>query len=220
MRFRTLLLVLLAALMPVAAAAAKLVVPPDFPPTGTLIYDVIRDNALVGSNEVQFEHTGDRLVVHTTMDIVVSVLFVPVYRFSHRAEEVWLKGELESYHATTDDDGKARDLVLARDGDKLTGFYNGGPIEYPGSLIPGSLWHPATVEQKALLETTKGQMRAISVIDRGMDTVKLPSGIEPAHHFSISGELRREVWYGADGQVVQASFPAKDGSIVVLRLKR
>ena len=214
------LLFLLAVLLPSAAEAARLVVPAGFPPSGKLVYDVLRDNALVGSNEVEIEHNGDRVVVRTTMDIVVSVLFVPVYRFSHRAEEIWMNGALQSYHAKTDDDGRARDLVLAREGDKLVGFYNGGPIEFPGTLMPASLWHPATVEQRALLETTKGQMRAVSVVDRGVETVKLNSGTEQARHFSISGELRREVWYAADGQVVQASFPAKDGSIVVLRLKR
>lgn len=220
MRPMKLLLVLLGWLLPAASVAASLPVPPDFPPSGTLVYDVIRDNAVVGSNEVVFEHAGDRLVVRTSMDIVVSILFIPIYRFTHRAEEVWLKGELQSFHATTDDDGKPRDVVLARDGDKLSGFYNGGPIEFPGDLMPGSLWHPATIEQTALLETTKGRMRAVSVIDRGTEPVKLLSGTESAHHFSISGELQREVWYGADGQVVQASFPAKDGSIILLRLRR
>lgn len=220
MRSMLLLLALLGWLLPVSTGAAGLEVPSDFPPSGTLVYDVIRDRAVVGSNEVVFEHAGDRLVVRTTLDIVVSVLFIPIYRFTHRAEEVWLDGTLESFHATTDDDGKPRDVVLARDGDKLSGFYNGDPIEFPGDLIPGSLWHPATIDQSALLETTKGRMRAVSVIDRGMETVKLPSGAEPAHHFSISGELQREVWYGADGQILQASFPARDGSIVTLRLRR
>lgn len=214
------LLFLLALLLPGAAEAARLVVPAGFPPSGKLVYDVLRDNALVGSNEVEFENSGDRLVVRTTMDIVVSILFVPVYRFTHRAEEIWMNGALQSFQSKTDDDGRARDVVLARDGDKLTGFYNGGPIEYPGDLLPGTLWHPATVDQRALLETTKGQMRAVSVIDRGAEDVKLASGTERARHFSISGEMRREVWYGGDGQIVQASFPAKDGSVVVLRLKR
>jgi hypothetical protein len=221
MRVSKLLVFLLALLLlPAAAGAARLAVPDGFPPSGKLVYEVIRDNALVGSNQVEFEHNGERLVVRTTMDIVVSILFIPVYRFTHRAEEIWMNGELQSFHSKTDDDGRARDVVLARDGDKLAGFYNGGAIEYPADLMPGSLWHPATVEQRALLETTKGQMRAVSVIDRGVETVKLASGAERARHFSISGELRREVWYGADGQIVQASFPAKDGSIVVLRLRR
>jgi Domain of unknown function (DUF6134) len=220
MRFSLSPLLLLGWLLPAAAGAASLEVPADFPPSITLDYDVLRDGSVVGSNEVVFEHEGDRLVVRTSMDIVVSVLFIPIYRFTHRAEEVWLKGALQSFHSTTDDDGKPRDVVLARDGDKLAGFYNGGPIEFPGDLIPGSLWHPATIEQTQLLETTKGRLRAISVVDRGMEQVKLAAGTEPAHHYSISGELQREVWYGADGQVLQASFPAKDGSIILLRLKR
>lgn len=204
----------------VGASGAGVAVPSGFPPSGTLNYDVIRDNAVVGSNQVVFENADGRLVVRTSIDIVVSVLFVPVYRFTHRAEEVWLDGVLQSFKAQTDDDGRPRDIVLARDGEKLAGFYNAEPVELPGSLMPGSLWHPATIEQTALLETTKGRMREVTVQDVGMEPVTLPSGTETAHHYSITGEMRREVWYGADGQVVQANFPAKDGSIVWLKLRR
>jgi hypothetical protein len=216
-RFIVLALLLAA---PQGAARAGVTVPEGFPPSGTLVYDVIRDNAVVGSNRVVFENADGRITVRTAIDIVVSVVFVPVYRFTHRSEEVWLGGVLQSFKAQTDDDGRPRDIVLARDGDKLSGFYNGKPVELPGTLMPGSLWHPATIEQSALLETTKGRMREVAVEDLGMETLTLPSGAETAHHYSITGEMRREVWYGADGQVVQANFPAKDGSIVWLKLRR
>jgi hypothetical protein len=34
----------------------------------------------------------------------------------------------------------------------------------------------------------------------------------PARYYAVTGGLRRDIWYGPDGQIVQVVFPALDGS--------
>ena len=215
--FACCLLILL--LLP-AAAKAAVAVPDGFPPAGTITYDVWREGSQIGTHSVEFTRDGDKLTVRTKIRIEVKLLFVTVYRFEHDAEEDWVDGKLMRFAAKTNDNGTDRDVLLERQGDQLRGHYNSEQATLPGDLIPGSLWNPATVDQTQLIEPTKGRAKAVKIVDRGTESITLESGKVEAHHYSITGDLRREVWYGADGEVVQAAYAAKDGSLLTFKLQR
>jgi hypothetical protein len=202
-----------------AGAHAAVPVPAGFPPTGTITYDVWRDGSQIGTHTVEFTRDGDELKVHTRIRIAVKLLLVTIYRFEHDADEDWVDGKLMRFAAKTDDNGTDRDVLLVRQGDELRGHYNDQQTQIPGNLIPASLWNPATVDQTMMIEPTKGRAKAVTVIDRGVEQVKLPWGTVPAHHYSVTGDIRREVWYGEDGQVVQAAYRAKDGSLLTFKLR-
>ncbi len=219
MRFLACCLLVLGLLLP-AAAKAAVAVPDGFPPAGTITYDVWREGSQIGTHSVEFTRDGDKLTVRTRIRIEVKLLFITVYRFEHDAEEDWVGGKLMRFAAKTDDNGTDRDVLLERQGDKLRGHYNSEQATLPGDLIPGSLWNPATVDQTQLIEPTKGRAKAVKIVDRGTESIALSSGKVEAHHFSITGDLRREVWYGADGEVVQAAYAAKDGSLLTFKLQR
>jgi hypothetical protein len=219
MRFFAACLLVLGLLLP-AAAKAAIAVPEGFPPNGTITYDVWREGSQIGIHTVEFTRDGDKLTVRTRIRIQVKLLFITVYRFEHDAEEDWVGGRLMRFAAKTNDNGTDRDVLLERQGDELRGHYNSEQATLPGNLIPGSLWNPATVDQTQLIEPTKGRAKDVTIADRGMEAVTLDSGTIQAHHYSITGDLRREVWYGADGEVVQAAYAAKDGSLLTFKLQR
>jgi hypothetical protein len=218
MRFWPPWLLIFGLLLP-ASAGAAVPVPKGFPPSGTVAYDVWREGATIGTHVVDFRREGDRLIVHTRIRIKVTLLFLTLYRFEHDAEEDWIDGKLVRYAARTDDNGTRRVVLLVRVGQVLQGNLNGELLELPGDMIPGSLWNPATIDQKRLIEPTMGQPRTVTVVDRGPEPVKSGTRTVPAHHYSILGQLLREVWYGADGGVVQAIYLAKDGSPLIFKLK-
>lgn len=201
-----------------ATADAAVPVPAGFPQAGLTSYDVWREGSKVGTYSVDFQHDGDKVTVHTRIRIAVSLLFVTLYRFDHDATEDWADGKLMRYASTTDDNGTDRVVLLVRAGDALRGTYNAEPLLLPGDIIPGTMWNPATVDQKALIEPTVGQTRAVTVLDRGMEAVKVGAKMVQTHHYSITGALRREVWYGAGGGVVQVVFVAKDDSLLTFTL--
>jgi hypothetical protein len=219
MRFWAPWLLVLGRLLTATAAGAAVPVPDGFPPSQTVTYDVWREGSKVGTHSVEFRREGDRLIVHTRIRIKLKLLFVTVYRFDHDAVEDWVDGKLIRYVARTDDNGARRNVLLVRVGQELQGNCNAERLLLPGDMIPGSLWNPATIDQKQLIEPTKGQARAVRIFDRGLERVKSGSRTVPTRHYSITGDLVREVWYGPDGEVVQAVYVAKDDTLLTFRLQ-
>jgi hypothetical protein len=189
-----------------------------FPPAGRLDYTVLREGDKIGMQTVEFQREGDKLTVRTHADIAVTLLGITVFQFKHEAEEQWRDGQLVELTSRTNDDGKDREVELHGDGKRLRGVYNGAPVDLP-ALIPASLWHPDTVKQSILLDQIRGRQRQIQITDKGEEKILVKGRTVSAHHYSMTGEIKREIWYGPDGQVAQVSFPAKDGSEIMLVLR-
>src|SRR5262245_2286177 len=130
-----------------------------FPQAGKLTYAIVRDGSQIGSQVTTFQRNGDSLMVHTSVNIKVSLLGITIYRFDHVADEEWKAGELERLTTKTNDDGDDRVVDLKAVDGKLKGTYNGQAREFPSSLIPASLWHPGTVKQTQLLDQVKARYR-------------------------------------------------------------
>jgi hypothetical protein len=203
----------------VPAPAATDLALASFPPTGRLDYEVTRQGDDIGTQSVEFIRDGDRLTVRTHVALAVTLLGIPIYRFTHEAVEEWQNGRLTSFTSRTNDDGEPRKVDLRLDGTRLRGTYNRRQVDLAGDLIPASLWHPATVRQSILLDPIKGRDRHVAVVDKGEEKIKVRGQPVTAHHYSMTGEITREIWYGPDGQIDQVRFPAKDGSQITLVLR-
>lgn len=185
------------------------------PPPGRYEYAVVRDGRQIGVQTLEFAPAGDdEFIVRIHADVAVTFLGIPVYRYEHDAEEHWRGGLLVRLQSRTDSNGKPRRVDLKRVGDRLVGTYNNDPRELPGDLIPASLWHPATIHQTVLLDAVKGVGRQVHIADRGKERIAVNGETVEAHRYSVTGELEREIWYGADGQIVRVQVISDDGSLV------
>lgn len=189
-----------------------------FPQPGKLTYAVIRDGNRIGSQVVEFQRNGDQLLVLTSVKIEVSLLGITIYRFVHRSEEEWKGGELARLTSNTDDDGDKRVVDLKLVDGKLKGQYNGQAKEFPSGMIPATFWHPASMKQTTLLDQVKARNRQITVKDLGLETITARGKKIEAHHYSVSGQIKREIWYGPDGRLEKLQFEGKDGSDVIMVL--
>lgn len=188
------------------------------PPDGRLDYRVTRAGAEIGQQSVEFLRDGNGLVVRTHVEIDVSFLSIPLYSFRHDAVERWTEGRLVALSTSSDDDGKHREVELVAQNGRLMGRYNDNPVDLPGDLIPASLWHPKTVTATIVLDPIRGRERQVKVADMGLETVKAGGGEIEARHYSMTGQIKRELWYDADGRLVRVRFPAKDGSEITVTL--
>ncbi len=190
--------------------------PDGFPGNRTIVYDIVRDGAVVGRYRVDFAQDGEDLTVTTDVEIDVSLLFIPVYSLRHHGVEQWQKGELVAYNSETDDNGRNRFIdMVPQDGDWRV-EHDGELDIRPGAALIGTLWHPDTVNRTMLIDPIKGKLRDIVIADRGMETITVPLGTVEARHISIGGEVSQEVWYGPDGHIWQADFPVKAGGRLTL----
>src|SRR3546814_12468527 len=97
-----------------------------------------------------FSRRGDDSVVEVAIDIAVDVLGITVFRFTHRAEEVWRGGQLWSLVSDTDDDGNRWRVQAERRNGMLRGSVNGAGSEAHGPIPTDSLWHPDPTKTPAL----------------------------------------------------------------------
>ncbi len=85
------------------------------PPGDGLAFRMIRHGTDIGRHTLSFEPQGDRLAVHVACDAVVTLLSVPIIRYTHRAVEVWQAGTLIDINGDTDKNGSHQWVRAHRD---------------------------------------------------------------------------------------------------------
>lgn len=188
----------------------------------TLSYTVLRDGQNIGTHSFDINQNGATTEVDIKTDIKVKVLFVTAYKFEHTSKEMWANGQLMSINSTTDDDGTPKALKVAANGAKLTidGTVKGQERRQHADapIIPASLWNPEIVKQTQILNTLDGTIMSVSVEDKGLSEVEAGGAKQQAHHYAITGELTRELWFTPAGDLVQIRFPDKTGTEIVYTL--
>lgn len=181
------------------------------PGSGRLDYVISRDGDQIGTHVITFQRTGDQLHVDTRVEIAVQIAFITVYRFTKTTRETWRNGRVVGYRAETDDNGA---LIKASVGAGPEGLIAIGPrgriIATPDTMISG-YWNIATVKQKALLDSE--DVRLIPIAVENLGETELRAGVK-ARHYRITGELARELWYGANGLLLKMRATASDGSVI------
>jgi hypothetical protein len=212
--------------VPVAFAA-------DAPYPSRISYAIYRDGQPVGRHTVTFEHKGPLQVVTMACDIEVKTLGVIAYRFSHRSREEWNGDELQSLHATTDDNGQKFTVSAERRDGKLA-VERTAPATAPtaaladqgyrgpdtsremlsGSLLPTSGWNFKQVQQSSLLNTQTGKLSHVQVTPAGRESVQMPGGSVSATRYRYTGDLKMDQWFDDKGRWIKGAFKAFDGSTI------
>ena len=188
------------------------------PSAGRLDYEVVRAAERIGAHSVMFQREGRRLSITTRTNISVDLLGITVYRFRYDAEEEWIDGQLVRLTSRTNNDGERLEVDLAVTNGRLRGICNGTTLDLPAGLLPVSVWHPDIVRRSVLLDQYKCVERRVQTADHGTEPILAKGQRLTARHYAMTGQLRRDIWYGPDGQTVQVRFPANDGSEITFIL--
>jgi len=191
------------------------------PANGVLEFDVLRDGSSIGSHVYRFDQQGGALTVDIRTDIAVKLPLVDIalYRFEHQGREIWQDGKLVALTSKTNDDGKPHHLSVAARDDGLMVDGDAGAHASDPAIIPASLWNPAITAQAHILNTLDGRDMDVTVTDLGEEVVETGHGKVMARHYSVRGDLERDIWYDAHQVLTQVRFKASDGSDVRYALK-
>jgi len=172
----------------------------SIPSNGSLSFDVVRKGKDIGDHSYQFSGAKSAFTVKVATDIAVKVPLIraTVYSFKHASIEQWKGGALQQISSETNDDGEPHQLKTASKG-----------------ALPASLWNDDIVRSGQLMNTIDGTLMNVRVADLGNETVTTKRGAIAAHHYRMSGDLARDLWYDADGNLAQVAFKADDGSTVM-----
>lgn len=199
------------------------VIPPDparacelFPKAPGWRFLVLRHGNVIGRHAFGFSRRDGDFLVDVVIDIAVDLLGVTLFRFTHRAEEVWRDGWLHALNSVTDDDGTLWQVESERHDGALRGRVNGVGFDVSGYVIPASLWHRDTPRSQVLFGTIDARTKVVRSDDLGPEPVTAAGRRLEARHYRLTGELERDVWYGPDCDIVRVTFPARDGSLITL----
>ena len=224
-------LILALAIMGCGSAAAQATA--DFPYGPSHVFAAFRNGERIGTHTLNFQQSGDKRTVTTSIDFAVKALGVTMYRYNHRGQEIWNGNTFESIATQTDDNGTKYTLKAKHDPNGVSvvregggapkmasndmGFQQAGPkqVTMPASTLPTTHWNLNQVKQSAMLNTQNGDLSRVQVTPKGRETIKTTSGktIE-ANRYSYSGDVQMDQWFDDRGRWVKAAFKASDGSTI------
>ena len=211
--FHLLLGCALAFALPPGPGAAE----PWVPPGGKLEFTISRDGSEIGRQMLTFARDGARLTVDTRVEIAVKRFFVTVHRFERTARSVWRDGLVESYTASTDNNGKKSSLSIAARGDKLTVRANGQSRNVARTMKIPEFWNIDILSEKSVINTVTGEVNEIAVSPPEKTSLEMGGRKIPARRYTVTGKAARDLWYDEKGGLLQISRKGRDGSLIVTR---
>jgi hypothetical protein len=188
-------------------------------PQGIFIYTISRDGTPIGQQRMEFVNDGEKLRVLSHTEIDVTLLGLSLYGFKQQVEEVHFGGKIISLISDADDDGTDRNVALTLQGNLLKGEYNGNDRALDPQLVTSLFWQKPPVGDAQLIDTLRGRRRDVNVRDLGAETLTLPVGRVEAHHYQLTGDWKRDLWYDASGILVAGEL-IKDGATVRQELQQ
>ena len=179
------------------------------PPMPGFDFEILRGGTPIGRHTIDFRRDGADLHVDIAIDIAVELMFITVFRYTHRNHEIWRDGRLVSIETRTDDDGTAYRVSgrATNSGFRVTG--SAGNFLAPADIVPTSYWSPRTPGQTALLDTQRGRIVAVAITPGGTERLATPTGPVEAKRFAVDGDLRLSLWYTPAGEWAKIAFEAR-----------
>ena len=187
----------------------------------TLVFEIAHEGDVVGHHRITFRRDGDKLIVHSELEIEVDVLFLTVYRYQQTRDEVWRNGKLVALTSTADDDGTPHDIKGAAGPDGgITVTSGKDSWTLPAESVPASYWNISMVTAKGpLVDSLSGKLLPQRVVKLGRETVRAGGRDVVATHYRLEARRTRDIWYDANGRWVKMLAVGRDGSVAEWVLK-
>ena len=185
------------------------------PPGASLAFRMVRHGNEIGRHALAFEPHGDSLTVRVTVEALVTLLSIPVVRYTHRAVETWQAGRLVALTGDTDKNGQRQWVraSLGADGLVVEGSQTRRYVA-PEPAIATSYWNKRMVDGPMISLEDGVLLRPKVAIVPG-ETVPLASGAAiPADRYKLRGAFDVDVWYDRSDTWAALAFDVADGSSV------
>jgi Domain of unknown function (DUF6134) len=183
--------------------------------TQAMVFDVLRDGDKIGEHRVDFEDQDGILKVSVETAMEVNFAFVTLFRYEHKRVERWRDGELESLAGMTNDDGEETEISIVRKLGHYSRTINGVEVdeEITGPLAIDSLWRRDLLAGGKLFSVASDKVYRVRSDLLGWETIETRRGEVEAEHYKLSGEVDRDLWYGAGGELLRVSYENDKGEI-------
>ena len=181
---------------------------------GHWMFKVYLDKKEIGYHEFKIEGSEQARQVQIDAQFDVKILFINAYSYTHRNQETWNGGCLQSINAHTDDNG---DESLVSGFRYESGFAlqttGGTQTLEAGCLQTFAYWDPSILQSERLLNSQTGELVDVEIRSGGLQALQIGNSSVEAEKYEITMEDGViSLWYGAnDGRWLALEAPAKGG---------
>lgn len=185
------------------------------PPGNALGFRMIRHGSEIGTHRLTFARSGDTLTVNIAVDAVVTLLSVPIVRYTHRGTETWQGTTLVGLAGETNKNGEHEWMKASRtDAGLIVQGSQTRPYVAPNTAIPTSYWNKRMLDGR-MISLEDGVLLAPQVADLRAESIRVASGnVIPANHYSLSGAFAVDLWYDTADSWAAMAITVADGSEV------
>lgn len=163
-------------------------------------FQVYVDDKPVGVHEYRLQQQGEHQVISSIADFEYKLMFVTLYNYEHRNQEVWQDGCLTSIDSSTDANGK--DYAVTGKTSDL-GFMlqgNKGEAVLPGCVMSFAYWNPQFLQASQLLNTQNGDYLEVAVSEPAMEKFLVQGQELLAQRYQLTAKkLELDLWYSEKG---------------------
>lgn len=185
----------------------------------TVTYTILKDGDPIGKETYMLDRDGDHTSVALTVDSAVHILFLD-FKYHHTRTESWNGAQLEKLSADTDDDGTKHHVEIAakEGGAGFTVTTDGKAVTVPDDAFPVAQWNRAMVGHPVLIPVESDDKPYKAAFkDVGPDSLTIGGEKVATEHFSLSGDIDRELWYDTDGVLAKVTFRRRGFGIAIVR---
>lgn len=203
-----------------AGGCAALIAAPNIAraQTGLLAFSVWREGSEIGTHRLAFTTTATETVVDIDIDLVVKLMFIPVYGYAHTNQERWQAGQLAGFASQTDDNGDLFQVDAKANGPEILAETLGERFVHPLDRRPSTYWHKNFLTQTTWIDTQKGSSVECALVSQDTQIIELMGEMVETEHFELTGDLNLNLWYRGNDWV-KLTFTGEDGSIIEYRLQ-
>jgi hypothetical protein len=183
-------------------------------------FSVLYKSDRIGRHVVRNTPVVEGIRVDTEVELTVKRLFVTMFSYRHRSEEVWRDGRLMALKSETTENGVTFrvDGAAVPRGFRVVG--NDGPfIAAAGTLTSNCLWNHAILQEETMIDAQRGGVIGLSVRRLADEDIVIAGRSVAATRFRlITPDLAGTMWYDRAGQWVSGELE-RSGARLQYRLE-
>lgn len=175
-------------------------------------FRVLLDEREIGEHHFYLEREDDVSRLVSEANFEVRLLFVKLFEYEHRNEEVWQGNCLASIDSETDDNGRPFRVRGQRQGDRFVVLGTEGGAELPPCVMSFAYWNPEFLEQERLLNSQNGEYVPVEVAELEPGSVRHDGILLTARRYRLrAGDLELLLWYSEQDEWLALETEAPGG---------
>ncbi|MDZ4729447.1 MAG: DUF6134 family protein [Xanthomonadales bacterium] len=164
-------------------------------------FQVYVDDKDIGFHEFRVRQQGDQQVLSSVAEFEYKLMFVTLYRYQHRNEEVWQDGCLTRIESSTDANGKVYAVAGEQNADGFKVDGSKGSAILPDCVMSFAYWNQEFLQATQLLNTQDGEYMDVAVTEPVNELLMFQGQPVATQRYQLSAKkLNLELWYSEQGE--------------------